>query len=216
MSHLRKSFARSRLEHIARPSLAFAMLLCYLASTSGFPLPRLATRDSVGTPFPCQDHGCGCSSASQCWTDCCCFTMKQKLAWAQANDVEPPQHLLDIGAAKSARNVARSCCTGKPQPEASTRAWCCESKQAGSSSPMIASCQAGGCCSKPDEPIDWTLNVRSLPCRGLGSMFTALNIPLAPPPPRVEWSPQVFHENSAPLPGILYAGEVKPPQSPPG
>jgi hypothetical protein len=40
--------------------------------------------------FPCEDHACGCMSAEECWNHCCCMTPEQRLAWAEANHVQPP------------------------------------------------------------------------------------------------------------------------------
>ncbi|GAB4385534.1 MAG: hypothetical protein Kow0022_11770 [Phycisphaerales bacterium] len=40
--------------------------------------------------YPCEAHGCGCSSAEECWHDCCCYTLDQRLVWAIRNGVQPP------------------------------------------------------------------------------------------------------------------------------
>src|SRR5437588_12045766 len=53
-----------------RISAALA-LVCYLATATGFPLPSFTTRQP-GQTFPCQNHSCGCVTAEQCWTNCCC------------------------------------------------------------------------------------------------------------------------------------------------
>lgn len=42
--------------------------------------------------FPCQSCPCGCKTAEQCWTSCCCFTPAERLAWAQKNGVTPPSY----------------------------------------------------------------------------------------------------------------------------
>lgn len=41
--------------------------------------------------YPCEAHGCGCSSAEECWHDCCCYTLQQRLVWAIRNGVQPPK-----------------------------------------------------------------------------------------------------------------------------
>lgn len=40
--------------------------------------------------FPCEEHACGCASADECWSSCCCYGEVERLAWAIANGVEPP------------------------------------------------------------------------------------------------------------------------------
>jgi hypothetical protein len=72
---------------------ALVALVAYLLAATGMPLPiAVARHDS--RPFPCQHHSCGCSSAEQCWKQCCCYTPRQKLAWAHRHGVEPPTALV--------------------------------------------------------------------------------------------------------------------------
>lgn len=40
--------------------------------------------------FPCEDCGCGCASALECWTNCCCHTPIERARWALANDIMVP------------------------------------------------------------------------------------------------------------------------------
>jgi len=44
--------------------------------------------------FMCQDHACSCRNAGNCWNHCCCFSPTEKLAWAQKNQVQPPEKFL--------------------------------------------------------------------------------------------------------------------------
>lgn len=75
----------------------------YALVASGLPLPlggaqpasstsaaakRLAGKDR-SQPFPCMDKPCGCTTAEQCFSSCCCDTPAELLAWAKANHVEP-------------------------------------------------------------------------------------------------------------------------------
>ncbi|AMV35434.1 hypothetical protein VN12_25310 [Pirellula sp. SH-Sr6A] len=55
------------------------------------PTAGLAEKDSA-QPFPCQNRPCGCKTAEQCWTGCCCFTPSERLAWAEENGVAPPSY----------------------------------------------------------------------------------------------------------------------------
>lgn len=40
--------------------------------------------------YPCEACGCGCASAEECWTACCCHTLHERLVWAIENGVMPP------------------------------------------------------------------------------------------------------------------------------
>jgi hypothetical protein len=70
---------------------------CYGLVVSGLPLPlgvvREAGRGERGqkdrsVPFPCMDSPCGCDTAEQCYTNCCCHTPTERLAWARARGLE--------------------------------------------------------------------------------------------------------------------------------
>src|SRR4051794_28407127 len=75
-----------------RRAAAAAALLTYLAAAFGFPLPAAPARKDATIPFPCQDHPCGCQTAEQCWSGCCCFTPAERWAWAEAHHVRPPAY----------------------------------------------------------------------------------------------------------------------------
>lgn len=40
--------------------------------------------------YPCEGCGCGCASALECWTHCCCHSEHERLVWAIENGVMPP------------------------------------------------------------------------------------------------------------------------------
>jgi hypothetical protein len=75
-------------------ALCGGVLLLYLVASLGLlPSPDLLSRwfgYAISEPFPCQSHSCGCATAHQCWTSCCCYTPHQRLVWAVRNGVEPP------------------------------------------------------------------------------------------------------------------------------
>jgi hypothetical protein len=111
----------------ARP-LAWGLVAIYALLTSGLPLPLVATAPSEGSPaarhlaakdrsqpFPCMDKPCGCATAEQCFTNCCCHTPAETLAWARSHRLAP--HILAAlerraGADRSAPD-AGSCCAAK-------------------------------------------------------------------------------------------------------
>src|SRR6266481_10155373 len=85
------------------------MLVAYLLTVAGFPVLG-STKKHGSHPFPCQDHDCGCSSAEECWTNCCCFSPEQHLAWAHDHAVEPPAYaILPTGAAAATPYVGHEC-----------------------------------------------------------------------------------------------------------
>jgi hypothetical protein len=104
--------------------------LAYVLSALEVPLPVFVHKNS-SQPFPCQDHLCGCQTAEQCWSHCCCFTPEERWAWARAHNVEPPAYAekpADKPAAQGWNTVklrdrdttAKSCCCGhKPDTQAS-------------------------------------------------------------------------------------------------
>jgi hypothetical protein len=104
------------------------MLAAYVAIVSGVPLPiagsppvagspaakRLADKDR-SRPFPCMDKPCGCATAEQCFSSCCCNSPAELLAWAEINGLDPATLLV------LQRRVAATA------PEAPAAACCCSS-----------------------------------------------------------------------------------------
>ncbi len=73
-----------------------AGLVGFLVANTGLPVVRpVAPRGKdKSKPFLCQDRPCGCMSADECLRGCCCFTARQRLAWAKENNIEPPAELI--------------------------------------------------------------------------------------------------------------------------
>jgi hypothetical protein len=98
---------------LPRRALLALTLAGHLFATFGVPLFVSSPKESAPT-YPCQSRPCGCLSAAECWAgDCCCFTMEEKLAWAEANGVEPPPHVRPMVESRKARQAAEerpSCC----------------------------------------------------------------------------------------------------------
>lgn len=101
--------------------LAVLVVIGQLLGTIGI-VPVRANPDEVDpNPYPCKDHPCGCRTATQCWAGaCCCFTMQEKVAWAEQNGITPPVHAVDLAreeAKETARKKAsqpilkKSCCS---------------------------------------------------------------------------------------------------------
>jgi hypothetical protein len=107
----------------ARRGLTLVVLVAFCATL--LPLPMLSPAQSAKyaeEAFPCQDSPCGCRTAHQCWTSCCCTTPAERLAWARSHGVTPPayarQALHKLAAAAAAIETAeapktKSCCAKK-------------------------------------------------------------------------------------------------------
>lgn len=225
-------------------------ILGYTLVASGLPLPfgmiapaapespaakRVAGKDR-SRPFPCMDRPCGCATAEQCFTSCCCNTPAETLAWATAHRVEPAV----LAALKRrvagdrpavAKATKASCCSSKaPVAEES----CCPSRQ-----PAAAVAEDGDLCSMdasrtatpsateeatPDKPSSdgepsrqprsRTVTLRAmLACGGIVAEWFAAGAAL--PPPRLEVS-LVMHVLDVCTPGdeageSLAASPAAPP-----
>jgi hypothetical protein len=69
--------------------------------------------------FPCEHCPCGCTTAAQCWRDCCCYTNQEKVAWAKENGVTVPEHVLAAAEREQAVVVKPKCphCAGRVGPK---------------------------------------------------------------------------------------------------
>lgn len=171
----------------------------YVLVASGLPLPfgrfvpatpqspaakRLAGKDR-SHPFPCMDKPCGCATAEQCFTNCCCDTAAETLAWAKSHAVEPAvlEALArrvtdgDLAVAKAAKS---SCCSTKPPALEES---CCESRSVASCEQPEASLPA----EQPPEsqPRTKAVTLRAmLACGGIVAEWFAVGEAL--PPPRAD------------------------------
>ena len=160
-------------------------LAAYLGTTIGFPMPQQrAKRD--GRPFPCQDHACGCSSAEQCWHNCCCYSAKQKLAWAREHQVTPPPEV--VAEARCETAVAQA----KPAAQKSCGSGCCHKKaspDADEHRVVSRKHRSRTHCESQEEKLGVTIVIGALAreCRGLPTLWCATGA-VAPPPAAVEWT----------------------------
>lgn len=83
--------------------LAWGVLYTFLAVGVPISYRRIATTER----FPCENCACGCSSASECWSGCCCHTLTERLAWAKRHGVTPPA---DVVARAAEAAPKKSCC----------------------------------------------------------------------------------------------------------
>jgi len=117
-------------------AVTWLMLAAYVAIVSGVPLPiagsppvagspaakRLADKDRSRT-FPCMDKPCGCATAEQCFSSCCCNSPAELLAWAEINGLDPATlfALQRRVAATAPEAPAAACCRSSAAEAAS----CC-------------------------------------------------------------------------------------------
>jgi len=119
----------ARIRRYLRPRSAVAALtlLCHFLGSFGLPVLVAKPNHTSDMAFPCQGYACACASAEECWKgDCCCFTLEEKLAWAETNGVEPPSHvrpLIETRKSQGSSTASRSCCSheGCEQQRSSVR-----------------------------------------------------------------------------------------------
>jgi hypothetical protein len=170
----------------------------YALVVSGLPLPlgggqpasptsaaakRLAGKDR-SQPFPCMDKPCGCATAEQCFSSCCCNTPAELLAWARAMKADPGVVAALVRRATTSAPAAERCC-------AAAQSECCA---AAAESPMANSDDQ--CCSAQaspiavgDEPCDTPTHGVSLramrACKGLAAEWLSIGVALPPVAPAV-------------------------------
>jgi hypothetical protein len=192
----------------------------YTLMASGLPLPvgsvmptggtrpsalaRLAGKDR-SRPFPCMDKPCGCGSAAQCFTNCCCHSPAETLAWARAHGIQPATLAVlerRVGMTlPKADAMPASCCRSQP-----TVSECCAAEPRTSAvdfrdghapQPAAEDC----CAAEPQqhgdpearEPVsNRMLSLRAmLACGGLVADWLTVGVSLPPPPVTLQmlWSP---------------------------
>jgi len=114
----------SRRRPALRRGVCAVLLVAFVATAAGVPLPIAGRVQKSAELFPCSSCLCGCATAEQCWRACCCHTFAERWAWAQKNGVRPPDFAVaEAHAAGFDLAWLSSVGTGK----------------------LV--CQAGGCCS---------------------------------------------------------------------
>lgn len=108
-----------RFQAVILTLVSLSLLLC----NTWIPVPITVEKD-LSIPFPCQAKGCGCSSAAQCWENCCCHTDSEKLAWAVRNGVTPPkwfspkENVAEAKSSSGAKSTGCCCCCSKEKTRA--------------------------------------------------------------------------------------------------
>ena len=70
-------------------------ILVYTVLASGVPVfKRVHSESQCNKTYPCENGVCGCSNSEQCWLQCCCHSLTQRLAWARREGSRPPRAAL--------------------------------------------------------------------------------------------------------------------------
>jgi hypothetical protein len=177
-----------------RRSVAWLAIIGYGLIASGLPVPlaglsptapdaaataRLAAKDR-SRPFPCMDKPCGCATAEQCFTNCCCHTPAERLAWARARGLEPAvRAALERRAADPAASMAATGCCDTQEERCCSEgeANCCDACQ-----PEPSCCGAADPDPEAFEQATGFVVLRAmLACGGIVAQWTALGMALPPP-----------------------------------
>jgi hypothetical protein len=157
-----------------RSVLAVLAVMAHVLAATGAPLPssRVSRPEQPSVPYPCQDHPCGCVDSDVCWAgDCCCFTLEQKLAWAEARGIEPPAHVrpaVETRKAAAPKPKKKPCCSEESDAEPHA---CCEKAPPAEPQPPAA---------RPTG-LHWVSSIFSQKCRGEGSAGVLQPDPAVPP-----------------------------------
>ncbi|MBC7855758.1 MAG: hypothetical protein IAF94_20205 [Pirellulaceae bacterium] len=97
-----------------RPLVAALLMFALVTASLGMPV-FIEPQRNTSQAYPCMHHRCGCGSAEACWRGCCCMTTAQKLAWAKAHGVTPPEYAIALTERKDVDEPDRqadggSCC----------------------------------------------------------------------------------------------------------
>ena len=184
-----------------RRIIVWLAIVGYSLVASGLPLPlgnmgadatdspaakRLAAKDR-SNPFPCMDKPCGCATAEQCFSSCCCHTLAERLAWAKLHNVHSAvlvalEHRVARDALTDGLVIAlpapkkASCCSSHPPARAS----CCSSQPAASSLPPSEPETPGS--QEREASRSQTVTLRAmLACGGIAAQWFSMAVSLPPP-----------------------------------
>lgn len=204
----------------ARRAVALVVLFVVCVRIVPIPLaPATGPEKDRSAPFPCQNRPCGCRSAEQCWKKCCCFSNAQKLAWAEANSVQPPEYVV---AAANKEQPVSACGTGGCCHQPTKALVAIDTTQpTAAAKPQLSSCKK---LSKPPNPSsktpadnrsDVVIIALAEGCQGHSSFWNSLPWSILPDP----MIPPAFLANDGeqflPVSEVVVQLNERPPVPPP-
>jgi len=162
------------------------LLVAFILTAVGIPLPAGNRVQESNEPFPCETSSCGCNSAKQCWRSCCCHTFAERLAWAREYGVRPPSFAiaqaraagidmswLETGEEVKLACYSRSCCEGAHAPAPRS----CREQHDVASKPVHSCCSPAKNTQRDRTVIAW----HALQCGGhsmnwLAAVPTLINV----------------------------------------
>lgn len=157
-----------------RRFISATMLVIVLGSGLVFSIPLKIVKDR-SIPFPCMDCNCSCRDAESCWSGCNCMLPAQKLAWAEANGVQPPewfQRFASQAPQGNTKSSAACCSTTK-----TTRA-CCNSRavKVAPQSAQSRACASVAC--QEDSVITLVTTIGKRRCHGIDRLYVLFSLVL--------------------------------------
>lgn len=188
------------------------MLLAFCISSLPIPIFHLDLSPADNSAaYPCQTCRCGCKTAFQCWTSCCCHTPEERLEWARKNGVTPPSYAILKSPVKttfvSAKSVSKSSCCN-------TTKECGDSNIATCDQPQYKACEHCTKAAEKKKNQRWVFVLDALKCQGKSSSFSLL--PWTIVPASVTWisTLSISGKVIAPSP-ILFVDSTHEPATPP-
>jgi hypothetical protein len=161
---------RTGVQITLRAAIALVMILSLFLAQFGYPVWKVVAKNG-DRPFPCQFSNCGCHTAEQCRTSCCCHSKRERVAWAVDRGIDPDQVAVLTPAEKFEFTFeepkTKTCCQAK-KPS------CCSQKKE-------ASCCESTVEESSEAQLQWVLAIAAHKCRGTGVEWIQAGM-VAPPP----------------------------------
>ena len=198
-----------------RRLIALVALLAILSSVIPLPISFPPSEKDSSQPFPCQNRPCGCRSAQQCWKKCCCFTNTQKLAWAKAHGVRPPQFVIAAADREQQKGQCHSktCCSICSKTSVASAGRAVERPPGVSPQGKLSGPQAPD--QKNHDQVSLVIGVFAQECQGQGWGWHSLPWSVSPDEPTRLIIADIPHERSALISDSVPKRSLKPPVPPP-
>lgn len=176
LGHLYRRF-RALFVVSLRAGIALLMIGSLGLAQFGYPVWQVAAKKG-DQPFPCQFSRCGCQTADDCRTSCCCHSKQERVAWAVKRNIDPNKVAVLTSAEKLQFTFAAKLVVAKKADccQPARKADCC-------SKPKVDSC----CEAKPQneaKELQWVLAINAHKCSGTGVDWIQAGF-VAQPPVRV-------------------------------